>query len=327
VSSLRRYKNGRPTKRTKALEKVLFDGIKTGAPLKLVCMSAGITYDCFNKWRQNDPEFDRQVDELVAKPAIDLFEIIRQQAPETWQSGAWCLERRFPELFAKPEAQLNIVATAQAATINGTPHNIQQVVVSDLEFVGLKRHPAYTHRPGVREAEQVPPELDGALERENQNIIVTSESRARVAAERHARIRARAIELLDACQATKGNGQTGVAPAPIVEEPASAQVPAAPTDGAAAPESLPTKPSSWWRAFVFGGALISKADATLAVRVILNELRIPIDERALDFGTEQVAKSTYCQTLEKLTGSDLGWRTMIQIYEREQARERIWADH
>jgi hypothetical protein len=169
-------------------------------------MAAGISYECFNKWRQNDPAFDAEVEQAAAEPAVKLFKTIRQQAPETWQAGAWALERRYPEMFAKPEAQLNIVATAQAASINGTLHNIQQIVVTDLEFLGLRRHPAYNHRPGfVREAEQVPPELDGTLERENQNIIVTSESRARATSERYAKIHAEAKRLLDACQANKGN--------------------------------------------------------------------------------------------------------------------------
>jgi hypothetical protein len=87
------------------------------------------------------------------------------------------------------------------------------------------------------------------------------------------------------------------------------------------------KPASWWAKFIFGGAVIPKAEAILAVRMILGELQIAVDERALDFQTEQVAKSTFCQVLEKLTGSDLGWRRLCQIYERQQARERIWADH
>ena len=82
-------------------------------------------------------------------------------------------------MFAKPESQLQLNVLAQAAVVNGNgeKRNIEMIVVSDLEFVGLKRHPAYRHRPGVaREAEQVPPELDGTLERGNANIIVTSES-------------------------------------------------------------------------------------------------------------------------------------------------------
>jgi hypothetical protein len=325
-----RYKIGRPTKRTKAVVKVLFDAIKEGVPFKLACMAAGITYESFNNWRQNDPDFDRQVEELVAKPAIDLFKIIREQAPENWQAGAWTLERRFPEMFAKPEAQLNIVATAQAAAINGTPHNVQTIIVSDLEFVGLKRHPAYTHRPGIiREAEQVPPELAGTLERENRNIIVTSESAATAKARRYAEIHARTKALLDAQQANTGNGQGSAQQPSAASEPVSAQVPAAPTDGASAQEPLPTKPASWWRQFVFPvlGRLIQKADAVQALKLVLAELRIEVDDRLVDFAADSVAQSVFCQMLEKLTGSDLGWRQLWQIYERQQARERIWADH
>jgi hypothetical protein len=115
--------------------------------------------------------------------------------------------------------------------------------------------------------------------------------------------------------------------ASVASESLAAPNPAASTDGAPVQEPLPTRPSSWWRPFIFGGAVVPKTEAILAVRMILNELRITVDERLLDFQTEQVAKSTFCQVLEKLTDSDLGWRTMTQIYERQQAQERLWADH
>jgi transposase len=208
VPSHNRYKTGRPTKRTKAVLKVLFDAIKEGVPYRLACMAAGISYECFSKWRQNDPDFDRQVEELVAKPAIDLFKVIRDQAPETWQAGAWALERRFPEMFAKPEAQLNITAQAAVVNGNGGPHNVQMVVVSDLEFVGLKRHPNYEYRPGLPgDAEQIPPELSGSLERKDQNIIVTSQSKARARAERFAKIRAHTVALFEAQRANAENGE------------------------------------------------------------------------------------------------------------------------
>jgi hypothetical protein len=81
-----------------------------------------------------------------------------------------------------------------------------------------------------------------------------------------------------------------------------------------------TVPASWWRQFIFPGALIHKADATLALRLILSQLRIPVDERVLDFKTDQIVQTTFCEALEKLTDSDLGWRTMTQIYERELQR-------
>ena len=226
VSSPHRYKTGRPTKRTKAVLTPLFEAIRIGVPYKLACMAAGITYECFLNWRQKDPEFDRQVEQAAAEPAVKLFKTIREQAPETWQSGAWALERRYPEMFAKPEAQLNIVA--QAAVVSGTLHNVQTVVVSDLEFVGLKRHPAYTHRPGiVREVEQVPPELAGTLERENGNIMVTSESAAKAKAQRYGEIHARTKVLLDAREAGSGNGQGSTQQPPVASEPGAGVVPRA----------------------------------------------------------------------------------------------------
>jgi hypothetical protein len=82
---------------------------------------------------------------------------------------------------------------------------------------------------------------------------------------------------------------------------------------------MPSIPS-WWRQFIFPGALIPKADATLALQLILSQLRIPVDERALDLKTDQIVQTTFCEALEKLAGSDLGWRTMTQIYERELRR-------
>jgi hypothetical protein len=132
---------------------------------------------------------------------------------------------------------------------------------------------------------------------------------------------------LKAQQANKGNGRTDTGESPAVGEPLSVQVPAAPTDNVPAFSASSPKPASWWRPFIFGGAVIPKAEATLAVRMILNELQISVDERALDFGTDNVVKSTFSKVLEQLSGSDLGWRTMIQIYEREQARERERANH
>jgi hypothetical protein len=159
------------------------------------------------------------------------------------------------------------------------------------------------------------------------NIIILGPERAKILSTRHEQLRAKSIALLDAREAPAGNGQGSAQQLPAASEPASSQLPTVPTDSAPAQQPLAIKPSSWWRPFIFGGAVIPKVEATLAVRMILNELRIAVDERALDFGTDNVVKSAFCKVLEQLTGSDLGWRTMVQIYERQQARERLWANH
>ena len=120
MPSASRRKNGRPTKRTEVVLKPLFAAIRIGVPYKLACMAAGISYDFFSNWRREDPVFDAEVEQAAAEPAVKLFKTIREQALETWQAGAWALERRYPEMFAKPEAQLNVVATAQAAALGPT---------------------------------------------------------------------------------------------------------------------------------------------------------------------------------------------------------------
>jgi len=228
------------------------------------------------------------------------------------------------------------------------------VVVRDLKFLGLKKHPAYQYRPGVREAEEVSPELAGTLERGNENIVVTSESAAKARARRYAAIHARAKELLDAQGANTAkaevpaNGElspeldgslyredqnlvvVSQSKAEVqkrrlaeAQERLEARHNTMPTENVPASCAPSQKPASWWRPFIFGCAVIPKAEATLALRLVLNELRISVDERTLDFKTDQVMQSTFCEASEKLTDSDLGWRTMTQIYERELRR----ADH
>src|SRR5215831_7799193 len=78
VPTRRRYKNGRPTKRTKAVLTPLFEAIRIGVPYKLACMAAGISYECFNKWRQNDPAFDAEVEQAAAEPAVKMQATYKQ---------------------------------------------------------------------------------------------------------------------------------------------------------------------------------------------------------------------------------------------------------
>jgi hypothetical protein len=52
-----------------------------------------------------------------------------------------------------------------------------------------------------------------------------------------------------------------------------------------------------------------------------------VDVRALEFPTDNVVQASFCRALEKVTGSDLGWRTFVGIHERQRMRERLRTDH
>ena len=60
-------------------------------------------------WKREDSEFAARVEEASAKAALRLWDKIEKQADVTFASAAWLMERRWPELFSRPEVQLNLI--------------------------------------------------------------------------------------------------------------------------------------------------------------------------------------------------------------------------
>jgi len=77
-------------------------------------------------------------------------------------------------------------------------------------------------------------------------------------------MRARTDARLKAQQANKDNGQTKIEESPAIGEPLSAQVPAAPTNGAPISPQASDKPASWWRQFETHGCPASQPIQTHA---------------------------------------------------------------
>jgi hypothetical protein len=125
---------------------------------------------------------------------------IEAHGKENFSALAWMLERRYPQEFSRPEVQLNVNTQLNtAAILNGV--DFQTVVVSDLEYLGLKEQSAYTHHPGtegpVREIEAVSEELAGHLTREGSNGMVISQSAAEAHQQRLSGIRSKFAQLLE----------------------------------------------------------------------------------------------------------------------------------
>ena len=97
------------------------------------------------------------------------LDLIKRAANECWPAAAWLLERRHPELFARPEVQLNVgIQNNMNAPVSANDgKSFELLVVSDLEYLGLRAHPSYEHHPDVRDvdARVVPEELSGHLTR------------------------------------------------------------------------------------------------------------------------------------------------------------------
>ena len=199
---------GRPTKKTPQRCRALYKAIEEGLPFIAACQSAGISYESFKLWRRTDPRFAQAVDLAEAKSIEANFKYIKDARSENWPAAAWLLERRHPELFSRPEVQLNLAVQNNIAQRgNGNGPSFQQVVVSDLEFLNLRDHPDYKYTPAqpvleVR-AETVPEELSGSLSKQGCSGTVVSQSAAEARAKRAAEIRAKTIKLVEDHEAAR----------------------------------------------------------------------------------------------------------------------------
>jgi hypothetical protein len=114
---------GRPPKRSKELEKTLLEAIADGAPFTLACSYAGITLETFIDWRRRDPAFQAEVERVVAECALRRLRKIEKHGEENFAACCWLLERRHPELFGRPEIQLNLIAQNNTVENSLTKHH------------------------------------------------------------------------------------------------------------------------------------------------------------------------------------------------------------
>ena len=142
------------------------------------------------------------------------LDLIKRAANECWPAAAWLLERRHPELFARPEVQLNVgVQNNMNAPVSAHDGNsFELLVVSDLEYLGLHQLPNYEHHPDVRDADAqvVPEELSGHLTRAGSpaTSMILSQSEADTIESRAAPARAKIVEMFKRYRPSQalGNG-------------------------------------------------------------------------------------------------------------------------
>src|SRR6267378_558957 len=106
----RKNGRGRPAKRSKEVEKIILDAVTDGAPFIVACSLAGVSSESFMDWRRRDAEFNDTVEKAVAACTLRRVRKIERHGEETFAALAWLLERRHPELFGRPEIQLNMIA-------------------------------------------------------------------------------------------------------------------------------------------------------------------------------------------------------------------------
>jgi hypothetical protein len=104
-------------------------------------------------WKRQDLIFAEQVEQAAAKAALRLWNKIEEQTDVIFASAAWLMERRWPEIFARPEVQLNLIAqsntTVNALSITISPEEIREIEAEAAPAREKVRKMFAAYRPGA----------------------------------------------------------------------------------------------------------------------------------------------------------------------------------
>jgi hypothetical protein len=111
--SIRTRTRGRPCGLTPERQTLLLSAIERGLPLREAASLAGISYDTFNRWRNQGeavnapPEFRHFCESLQRAQAIAVDALLTriQSASQSgdWRAAAWILERRHAETWGRQQ--------------------------------------------------------------------------------------------------------------------------------------------------------------------------------------------------------------------------------
>jgi hypothetical protein len=103
---------GRPTKLTPERRKAFIECLERGLPIKVAARAVGVHHFTVQDWMRRHNDFEAEVRAADTKALEANLKFIHDARGEEWTAAAWLVERGWPELYARPEIQLNQINIA-----------------------------------------------------------------------------------------------------------------------------------------------------------------------------------------------------------------------
>lgn len=135
------------TKFNNETQEKLIIAIRKGAPYKIACKYAGISFEIFRQWKmkannEKIPKFvaffDRIKEAEGETALIWLDKIDAAMKNGAWQAAAWKLERRYREHFSSDPTQLLEVKKLIKLLSKGDSSNVEVIKLNDKEASSQK---------------------------------------------------------------------------------------------------------------------------------------------------------------------------------------------
>ena len=94
-------KSGRRSKKNQATLDGILKAIRIGITFERAAELHRVSRATIYRWRNEDPEFDKDVLEAVVYSEAILLQRINDKTADDWKAAAWILERRHPEQYSQ----------------------------------------------------------------------------------------------------------------------------------------------------------------------------------------------------------------------------------
>jgi hypothetical protein len=94
-------KSGRRSKKNQATLDGILEAIRIGITFERAAELHRVSRATIYRWRNEDPEFDKDVLEAVVYSEAILLQRINDKTADDWKAAAWILERRHPEQYSQ----------------------------------------------------------------------------------------------------------------------------------------------------------------------------------------------------------------------------------